>query len=210
MAKYVKQEMNDLDGSGKQRVYYRMQTERNINAREFVERIALPGSGLNEGSVLHVLSAMAEQMAYHMAQGCSVTIDGVGTFRPSLGLAPFKRMDSLDEDEARRNARSIEVDGILFRADSNLVKQTNSICRLERGATNRLHRSPYTAEERLALAHDFLEKHHTMRIADYMALTKLGRTTATTELKRLQSLPESGITTIGRGPSMHYVKRRNK
>ena len=54
MAEYIKQEMSDLDGSGEQRVFYRMKTYHNINAREFVSKLARPGSGLSEGNVLHV------------------------------------------------------------------------------------------------------------------------------------------------------------
>lgn len=55
MAEYIKQEMNDLDGSGKKRTFYRMKTYQRINMREFVSELAQPGSGLSEGSVLHVL-----------------------------------------------------------------------------------------------------------------------------------------------------------
>ena len=78
MAEYIKQEMSDLDGSGEQRVFYRMKTYHNINAREFVSKLARPGSGLSEGNVLHVLTTLADELAYYMAQGYSVSIDGVG------------------------------------------------------------------------------------------------------------------------------------
>ena len=71
MAEYIKQEMSDLDGSGEQRVFYRMKTYHNINAREFVSKLARPGSGLSEGNVLHVLTTLADELAYYMAQGYS-------------------------------------------------------------------------------------------------------------------------------------------
>lgn len=48
MAEYIKQEMNDLDGSGKKRTFYRMKTYQRINMREFVSELAQPGSGLSE------------------------------------------------------------------------------------------------------------------------------------------------------------------
>ena len=35
MAKYVKQEMNDLNGSDKKRAYYRLETIRNLSGDEF-------------------------------------------------------------------------------------------------------------------------------------------------------------------------------
>ena len=69
MAEYIKQEMSDLDGSGEQRVFYRMKTYHNINAREFVSKLARPGSGLSEGNVLHVLTTLADELAHYMAQG---------------------------------------------------------------------------------------------------------------------------------------------
>ena len=37
MAKYIKQEMNDLQKTGEQKSFYRMKIERNIDAQEFVE-----------------------------------------------------------------------------------------------------------------------------------------------------------------------------
>ena len=37
MTKYVKQEMNDLNGSGKKRAYYRLETIRNLSGDEFIE-----------------------------------------------------------------------------------------------------------------------------------------------------------------------------
>ena len=95
MAEYIKQEMNDLDGSGKKRTFYRMKTYQRINMREFVSELAQPGSGLSEGSVLHVLSNMAEKLAYYMGQGYTVTIDGVGTFKPTLGLSADKETETL-------------------------------------------------------------------------------------------------------------------
>ena len=124
MAEYIKQEMSDLDGSGEQRVFYRMKTYHNINAREFVSKLARPGSELSEGNVLHVLTTLADELAYYMAQGYSVSIDGVGTFKPTLGIAEGKETDTLDGDEQKRNARSIMVNGVNFRASKDLIKET--------------------------------------------------------------------------------------
>ena len=39
MAKYIKQEMNDLSGKGEEKVYYRLQTERNISFNELTHQI---------------------------------------------------------------------------------------------------------------------------------------------------------------------------
>ena len=45
-----------------------------------------------------------------------------------------------------------------------------------------------------------------IRIADYMQLTGLSRTTATLELKSFRQDPTSGITFVGRGSNKVYVK----
>ena len=58
----------------------------------------------------------SDELAYYMAQGYSVSIDGVGTFKPTLGIAEGKETDTLDGDEQKRNARSIMVNGVNFRA----------------------------------------------------------------------------------------------
>ncbi len=204
MAKYIKQEMGDLNGSGEQKVFYRMKTRQNLNAKQFIGKLIHPGSGLTEGNVMHVLTAMAHELAYYMGQGYSVTIDGVGTFKPAIGVAKDKEMDDLDGNEPKRNARSLEVNGVNFRVSKELVRETNRHCNLEKGGTNRLHRSPYTKEERLALARTYLAEHHLMRVADYMELTGLSRTSATLELQEFRKDADSGITFKGRGSAKVY------
>ena len=109
MAKYIKQEMNALHGEGENPVYYRMKIERNIDLDEFAERISFPGSGVSKASVLQVMVSVAEHLAHCLAEGQSVTLDGIGTFKARLGVVKGKEMDSMDGDEPKRNARSIEV-----------------------------------------------------------------------------------------------------
>ena len=202
--------MNDLDGSGKKRTFYRMKTYQRINMREFVSELAQPGSGLSEGSVLHVLSNMAEKLAYYMGQGYTVTIDGVGTFKPTLGLSADKETETVEEDAPERNARSIEVNGVNFRASQELIRRTNRHCNLKRGGNSVLHSSRYSEQERLALAQQYLSTHTLMRIADYVQLTGLSRTTATRELQRFRQDPNSGITVSGMGTNKVYVKRKDE
>ena len=111
MAKYIKQEMPDIAGKGENAVYYRMQTERNIGAAEFVEKVAGLGTGLSEGAVTHVLEQMTQTLARLLADGHTVTIGGLGTFRTSVGVVEGKEQDTFGTDEPKRNAQSIEVKG---------------------------------------------------------------------------------------------------
>lgn len=134
--------MNDLDGKGGKRVYYRMKIEENIDTNQFMDEIAYPGSGLSRASVVSVMTAMAEHLARLMADGRSVTIDGIGTFKPTLGVVKDKEVETLDRDEPKRNAQSLKVNGVSFRADKKLVRNTNRRCNLTRGGTS--HIIPHT------------------------------------------------------------------
>ena len=116
-------------------------------------------------------------------------------------------MDTFDGDDTKRNARSLRLTGINYRADKTLIKRANQHCKLERAGESRLHHTPYSKEERLKLAQQYLEKHGAMRVADYMKLTGLSRTKATLELKEFRQDDSSGISYIGRGSAKVYVKK---
>ena len=206
MAKYIKQEMNDLNGKGEGKVYYRLQTERNISFNEFTQQIEEHHGMMNRGLVKNVMTQVVDVMAKLLGDGYSVTIDGLGTFKATIGLEEDKVMDTFEGGEAKRNARSLRLTGINYRADKELIKKSNSHCKLERAGESRLHRSPYTQEERLKLALQYLSKHGAMRVAEYMDLTGLSRTMAAMELKAFRQDASSGITFIGRGSAKVYVK----
>ena len=206
MAKYIKQEMIDLSGKGEEKVYYRLQTERNIDFNELTQQIEEHHNLMNRGLVKSVMAYVVNEMAELIGKGYSVTIDGLGTFRASIGLEEDKEMDTFDGDDTKRNARSLRLTGINYRADKELIKKANRHCKLERAGESRLHHTPYTKEERLKLAHQYLEKHSAMRVVEYMELTGLSRTKATLELKEFRQDTSSGITFVGRGSAKVYVK----
>ena len=206
MAKYIKQEMIDLSGKGEERVYYRLQTERNIDFKELTQQIEEHHNLMNRGLVNSVMAYVVDEMAELLGKGYSVTIDGLGTFRASIGLEEDKDMDTFDDDDTKRNARSLRLTGIYYRSDKELVKKANRHCKLERAGESRLHHTPYTKEERLKLAHQYLEEHGAMRVVEYMELTGLSRTKATLELKEFRQDTSSGITFVGRGSAKVYVK----
>lgn len=207
MAKYIKQEMPNMNGTDEPQVYYRLKTDRNISSKEFVKNISRNGSATDRGEIESILIRIADGLAELLGNGYSVTLNGIGTFKAGLGLKEDKEMDTFDGDEAKRNARSLQLTNINFRADKTLIKEANQRCKLERAGESRLRQSPYSKEERLQLALEYLDKNGAMHIADYMELTGLSRTTATLELKAFRQDPTSGITFVGRGSSKVYVKR---
>ena len=206
MAKYIKQEMTDLSGKGEDKVYYRLQSESNIDFNALAEYVGRHNGMMSKGLVINVMEHVVDAMAELIGKGHSVTIDGLGTFRASLGLEKDKELDIFDGDETKRNARSLRLTGINYRADKVLIREANRHCKLERAGEACLHHSPYSKEERLKLALQYLEEHGAMRVVEYMELTGLSRTKAAMELKEFRQDLSSGITFIGRGSAKVYVK----
>ena len=206
MAKYIKQEMVDLSGKGEEKIYYRLQTERNIDFAELAQQIEQHHGLMNRGLVKNVMSHVVDEMAELLGKGYSVSIDGLGTFRASIGLEKDKERDIFDGNDTKRNARSLRLTGVNYRADKDLIKKANRHCKLERAGESRLHHTPYSKEERLKLAQQYLDEHGAMRVVEYMELTGLSRTKATLELKEFRQDASTGITFLGRGSSKVYVK----
>lgn len=207
MAKYIKQEFTSIRGEGEASAYYRMETSRKVTMDELVREIAIPGHGISEATAVQVLSQAASSLAHLLAEGCAVTIDGIGTFKATVGVREGKEQDAFVENEPQRNAQSIEVNGVHYRADSKLIKNVNSLCTLERGEQGRIKRSPYTLEQRIGRAVQFIEEHGYMRTRDYAELNGLSHSAATIELRRVRKEESSGIKAIGRGSALIYVKR---
>ena len=207
MPKYIKQEMPDLQQTGEQKIYYRLKTERHIDFKHFVQSLHQSNNGISEADIIRVLLASADHLAELVGEGHSVSLEGIGTFKATIGLTKEKELDTLDGKETKRNSRSLQLNGIHFRTDKKLIKKARPYCKLQREGTTRLHRSPFSKEERLQRALEFLNKHGAMRVPDYMELTGLSRTTATLELKEFRQDPDSGIDFIGRGSAKVYVKK---
>ena len=207
MAKYIKQEFKSIRGEGEASAFYRMETSRKVTMDEFVGKISAPGYGISEGTAKQVLSQAAATLASLMADGCAVTIDGIGTFKATVGVCEGKEQDAFVENEPQRNAQSIEVNGVHYRADVKLIKNMNAQCTLERGEQCRIKHSPYPLEERLARAVQFIEEHGYMRTRDYAELNGRSQSSATVELRRVRKDETSGIKAIGRGSSLIYVKQ---
>ena len=205
-AKYIKREIPDLNGTGRTQAYYKMELT-SMNFDEFVSLCAREGH-MDESAILGVLSLVSEKLALSMAEGYSVKLDGIGTFNAKLGVRDDMLQDAFEEGESSRNAHSIKVTGVAYRADADLIRATNRMCILERGGVSRIRKSKLTLTERIQKARDFLEKNMFMRVPDYVRLTGLSRTTASMELRRLALDPTSGITSKGTRSQKFYVLRK--
>ena len=202
--------MPNINGTDEPQVYYRLKTDRNISTKEFVKHIGRNGSVTDRAEIEGAIMRIADGLAELLGNGYSVTIDGVGVFKAGIGLKEDKEMDTFDGNESKRNARSLQLTHIQYRADKRLIKDANRRCKLERAGESRLCQSPYSKEERLKLAQEFLEKRGAMRVADYVDMTGLSRSVATKELIEFRRDASSGISFIGRGNHKVYVKRTDE
>ena len=193
--------------TGEEKAYYRMKTERKIDFNQFVDLISSHNSGISRGEAFHVLTHATDILAELLAQGYSVTIDEMGTFKATIGLVRDKEMDSFEEGTPKLNARSLRVDGVSFQADKRLIANVDTRCDLKRAGVSRLCRSPFTKEERLQKALEYLNAHGAMKVKDYMELTSLSHTVAAKELREFEHDAASGITSIGRLAGKVYVRR---
>ena len=205
-AKYIKQEIPDLNGTGRTQAYYKMQlTPKTFE--EFISQCAREGR-MEEAHILGVLRLVSEKLALCMAEGYSVKIDGIGTFHAKLGVRSDMLQDAFEEGEPTHNAKSINVTGVSFRADPDLTDATRRKCTLERGGVSRIRKTKFTLEERIQKAREFLETNMFMRVPDYVRLTGLSRSSATKELRQLALNPSSGITSRGSRSQKYYVLRK--
>ena len=202
-------EMNDVRGKGETVFYPKIERYRLFSEKEFIEKMAMEGSGLTEGQVESVLTSFKHRIAEMLALGYTVKVKGVGAFSASLGVSDGKKLETGDENETKRNAQSIEVRNIRFKADKSLIAETNMKCRLERKGVRSIKRIGSTEEERRAMAEEHLRENPFMRVADYMRLTGLTRTLATVELQKFRQDEASGITTTGRGCHKVYVLKKD-
>lgn len=206
MAEYIKREMPDMDGSGKRKCYYKVKAYSNLGSKDFVKKLCYPGSGLSQGEVAKVISQLVKEMKLWLACGHTVTIDGLGTFSLSIGVTDDGEVEDFDGNGKKVTGRRLGVRGVKFRPDKQLVSDIDRACKLHKGYVSPNNRSPYTRDERLKLAQDYIAGHHFMRVRDYEAMTGLPHSTAAKELRDFCEQP-TGITFEGRGNTKVYVER---
>lgn len=206
MAKYRMLEMADMRQTGERKSYPRMEITGQVSSDELIEAICR-GSAYSKGDVRGVILSMAECLAQEMKRGCSVRVDGLGTFAPSLGLKADACPETADAAE-HRNSQSVVVRGINFRPDKELVRETGRGIQLERSSKKTVRSSTtYSLEERTEMAREYLQSHPFMTVSDYCNLTGLLSTQAGKELRALVADPQSGFDTAGRGSHRVYIKK---
>lgn len=203
-------EMPDLQGTGEKTTYPQMVMTGQTSTRELAQYIAMKcafSKGVTEG----VICELGEALAHEMGMGRSVKIEGLGVFTPALALRPDKERERIEENATKRNAQSIYVGGVNFRVDKDLIRETNSWCDLQRAPWKPARSSQkYNAEQRLAIAQQYLNENTHLTVRIYQQLTGLVQSTATVELRKWAHTPDSGIGTSGCGSHKIYIKKQKE
>ena len=97
MARYIMEEMPDIQKTGKRITYPKFARIDNASIKELAQRVG-DVSGFSAGDIEGVLLQTAIEMAHLMAEGRSVKIDGIGTFTPALALCRDKERETLMKD----------------------------------------------------------------------------------------------------------------
>ena len=191
---------------GVKQVCYRLKSNGTVELEELARECAR-GTTFAEGEIKGVVMTLLDGMVRNMTRGFSVHIDGLGTLTPKIGLREDAESEVLDGEGPKRNARSLHVTGVSFRADKDLVRRLDRRCKLEKGSVSRIRKSKYTEEQRLEKARRFLQEHTVMRLGDYYRMVGLSRTAASLELRKWAMNPSSGITSEGSYSAKVYILR---
>ena len=89
VAKYIMQEVKDLNNEGDTLLYPRMVIRDSCGTDELAEYISAHTS-FSPAEVKGVIELLGHGIARTMAQGRSVRIDGIGLFTPSLAIKEGK------------------------------------------------------------------------------------------------------------------------
>ncbi len=206
MAEYDMQELTLPNEEGKRIFYPKMQLYGQKDLEEIAETIS-NATTFTRGDIVGLVQAITEEIAHNMGGGYSVKIKGLGIFTPALGLREGKERESGEEGDPKRNAASICLKDIHFKADKEFVHETARNCHLQRARYKKCRRSSqlFSPQERLAMAKEYLRKNLIMSVADYCRLTGLLKTAAATELREWEENPETGIGSKGRRTHKVYV-----
>lgn len=181
MAKYKIVEMNDLRGDGQVITYPKLIHMGQIKSKELAQLVA-ERSTMSIADVQGTLVALSQVMAQQMALGYSVELEDIGIFSAKLGMIEGVEREEVG-GEKKKNASSIRVANINFKANKSLINTTQERIRLERVSNFQREEIRSTKEERFTLAESYIQSYGAIRPKIYAQMTGLERTKAGAELR---------------------------
>lgn len=210
MARYYLQEMPDMSGKGKRKVYPKIQINRQIEMEELVERIQDRSGVYRPGVVNGILMTLADALVDYLSLGYNVKVKGLGNFSLSLEFTDEKS-NEMENGDSKMNYRHVSVKDINLKSDKELVKRIKERTSLERcmSEVNKLEPETFPRNVRLQRALAFIDKHGSISLYQYCRINRMSRSSASRELNIFCQDTESGIIGNGNAPHKTWVRDRS-
>ena len=169
--------MPDIHKSGRRNVFPKLKRHHTLSTDELVKLMAHYSTSIQPNILRAALDALVETLAMELADGHNVRIDGLGTFSLSIGFDDDKPTE-LSSDDDPLLYRHVVPKKVNFRVSERLLGEVRRNAHFERDEEMRVKKlsvSPYTLEERIARALEYIDAHKFMRIEDYAVLNNLRR-----------------------------------
>ena len=210
MGSYVLKEMAKGMGKSDSTLYPKLLIYSMFDKDKVVKYIHEYSPAFSEGVIRGVLDALAQTMKSVLPMGHSMKIDGLGVFSLSLGFDEqpedgLKVDDKTGEVKQKEKYRHVCAQSINFRVDPQLIDEINKDTTFERGSVGvkRNKKLTSTLEQRKNKAIQLIKEQGFITLDNYANANNLSRSSASRELKRLTSDPNSGIKE--KGSSSHKV-----
>ena len=209
MAKYKLQELPDMQGEGKRKVYPKMVINRTLNLEDLTEKMKSHHRAFSPSTIEAVVMDLADMMVEVLSMGYNVKLDGIGTFSLSLGFEDEKPTEMQEEGD-KMLYRKVGVKNVNFKVDPEMMKQLRKETDLERemGGVKVIKKNLFSQEERIARALEVIERDGYITLTDYAHINNLSRTAASAELKEISNDANFPIDWRGNGSHKVWIKRR--
>lgn len=209
MAKYKLQELPDMQGEGKRKVYPKMVINRTLNLEDLTEKMKSHHRAFSPSTIEAVVMDLEDMMVEVLSMGYNVKLDGIGTFSLSLGFEDEKPTEMQEEGD-KMLYRKVGVKNVNFKVDPEMLLQLRKETDLERemSGVKVIKKNLFSKEERIARALQVIERDGYITLTDYAHINNLSRTAASAELKEITSDVNSPIDWRGNGSHKVWIKKR--
>lgn len=184
MAKFIMRQMGEATGKSAGKRYPHLLHLDTVSLDEVAE-LAAEETTFGKAEIKGAFGQLVKKMAFFLAQGCSVRLDGFGTLRPLLRLKEGAQPEA-EGDATQRSGASVRVGSFSFKPDKDFLFETNIRATFERITTRKWKRpDPLPEAERRAALTAFLAREGVATVGDYCRLTGLHHTAAAAELRAL-------------------------
>ncbi len=214
MGNYVLKEMPMGMGKGDSALYPKLQIYSMFDKDKVVKYIHEYSPAFSEGVIRGVLDGLANTIKSVLPIGHSMKIDGLGVFSLALGFDEDSEDGLTVDDETgemkqKEKYRHVCAKSINFRVDPKLIDEINKDTTFERDTVGVKRNNKLTSslEQRKKKALQLIKKQGFITLDEYANENNLSRSSASRELCRLTSDPNSGIKEKGSGSHKVWVAK---